>query len=110
AHGVMRRPLPIAIATSAVLVALGLPFLGVRFTGVDASVLPTSASARQVQDAIHARVPEHVVAARSTLVRVRRLGGVASMTAPRPLGGGLWAADVTPVARPMSGGAKDLVR
>jgi uncharacterized membrane protein YdfJ with MMPL/SSD domain len=110
AHGVMRWPLPIALATSAVLVALGLPFLGVRFTGVDASVLPTSASARQVQDAIHARAPEHVVAARSTLVRVRQLGGVASMTAPRPLGGGLWAADVTPVARPMSGGAKDLVR
>ncbi len=58
----MRRPLPIAVATAAVLVALGLPFLGVRFTGVDASVLPTSASARQVQDAIHARAPEHVVA------------------------------------------------
>ena len=62
AHAVMRRPLPIAVATAAVLVALGLPFIGVRFTGVDASVLPTSASARQVQDAIHARAPEHVVA------------------------------------------------
>ncbi len=32
------------------------------------------------------------------------------MTTPRPLGGGLWTADVTPIARPMSGGAKDLVR
>ena len=110
AHGVMRWPLPIALATAAVLIALGLPFLGVRFTGVDASVLPTSASARQVQDAIHARAPEHVVASRATLVRVRELRGVAAMTGPRPLGGGLWAADVTPVARPMSGGAKNLVR
>jgi len=110
AHGVMRWPLPIALATAAVLIALGLPFLGVRFTGVDASVLPTSASARQVQDAIHARAPEHVVASRATLVRVRELRGVTAMTAPRPLGGGLWAADVTPVARPMSGGAKNLVR
>jgi RND superfamily putative drug exporter len=111
AHGVMRWPLPIAIATAAVLVALGLPFLGVRFTGVDASVLPTSATARQVQDAIHARAPEHVVTrSRSTLVRVRRLSGIAAMTPPRPLGDGLWTADVTPVARPMSGGAKDLVR
>jgi uncharacterized membrane protein YdfJ with MMPL/SSD domain len=111
AHGVMRRPLPIALATAAVLVALGLPFLGVRFTGVDASVLPTSASARQVQDAIHARAPEHVVVlSRSTLARVRRLPGVAAMTAPRPLGGGIWTADVTPAARPMSGGAKQLVR
>src|SRR5690242_11199860 len=110
AHGVMRRPLPIALATAAVLVALGLPFLGVRFTGVDASVLPTSASARQVQDAIHARAPEHVVSSRAALARVRELHGVAAMTAPRSLGGGLWTADVTPVARPMSGGAKDLVR
>ena len=110
AHAVMRRPLPIAVATAAVLVALGLPFIGVRFTGVDASVLPTSASARQVQDAIHARAPEHVVGSRSVLARVRDLRGVAAMTTPRPLGGGLWTADVTPIARPMSGGAKDLVR
>ena len=111
AHAVMRRPLPIAVGTAAVLVALGLPFLGVRFTGVDASVLPTSASARQVQDEIHARAPEHVVArSRSALARVKRLPGVAAMTAPRPLGGGLWTADVTPAARPMSGGAKQLVR
>ena len=94
----------------AVLIALGLPFLGVRFTGVDASVLPTSASARQVQDGIRARAPEHVVASRSTLLRVPQLRGVAAMTAPRPLGGGLWTADVTPAARPMSSGAKDLVR
>ena len=110
AHLVMRRPLPIAIATAALLVALGLPFAGVRFTGVDASVLPTSASARQVQDAIHARAPEHVVASRAALGRVRGLRGIAAMTAPRSLGRGLWTADVTPVARPMSGGAKDLVR
>jgi len=101
AHAVMRRPLPIA---------LGLPFIGVRFTGVDASVLPTSSSARQVQDAIHARAPEHVVASRAVLFRVGELPGVAAITTPRPLGGGLWTADVTPVARPMSGGAKDLVR
>ena len=110
AHGVMRRPLPIAVATSAVLIALGLPFLGVRFTGVDASVLPTSASARQVQNAIHARAPEHVVASRAALGRVRQLPGIAAMTLPRPLGGGLWTADVTPAARPMSSGAKHLVR
>ena len=110
AHGVMRRPLPIAVATAVLLVALGLPFLGVRFTGVDASVLPTSASARQVQDAIHARAPEHVVAPRATFADVRRLPGVAEMTPPRPLRGGLWTADVTSVARPMSGGAKELDR
>jgi RND superfamily putative drug exporter len=111
AHGVMRRPLPIALATAAVLVALGLPFLGVRFVGVDASVLPASASARQVQDAIHAQAPEHVVAhSRAAFEQVRRLPGVAAVTTPRPLGGGLWTADVTSVARPMSAGAKELDR
>jgi RND superfamily putative drug exporter len=111
AHGVMRRPLPIAVGTAAVLVALGLPFLGVRFTGVDASVLPTSASARQVQDDVHTHAPEHVVThSRATLALVARLPGVASITSPRPLGSGLWTADVTSVARPMSAGAKTLDR
>jgi RND superfamily putative drug exporter len=109
AHGVRHRPLPIAVATAAVLVALGLPFLGVRFTGVDASVLPESASARQVQDAVHSRSPEHVVVrSRATLDEIRRLPGVAATTAARPLGGGVWTADVTPRARPMTEAAKEL--
>src|SRR5581483_880779 len=110
AHGVMRYPLPIAVATAAILVALGLPFLGVRFTGVDASVLPASASARQVQVAIHARSPEHVVVrSRATIARLRALPGVAAVSAARPVGGGLWTADVTPRSQPMSAGAKALI-
>jgi RND superfamily putative drug exporter len=111
AHGVMRRPLPIAVVTAAVLVALGLPFLGVRFTGVDASVLPKSASARQVQNIVQARAPEHVVThSRAMLARIAQLPGVSSETARRSLGGGLWTADVTPAARPMSPAAKKLDR
>jgi uncharacterized membrane protein YdfJ with MMPL/SSD domain len=111
AHLVMRRPLPIAVATATILVALGLPFVGVRFTGVDASVLPTSASARQVQDALGSNAPEHVVASsRGALNRVRALPGVAASTAPRPLGGGLWTTDVTLRGRSMSGAAKETVR
>src|SRR3712207_3844389 len=38
-HGVMRRPVVVAVAASAVLLTMGLPFTGVQFTGVDASVL-----------------------------------------------------------------------
>jgi uncharacterized membrane protein YdfJ with MMPL/SSD domain len=111
AHAVMHRPLPIAVATATVLVALGLPFLGVRFTGVDASVLPESASARQVQDAIHSRSPEHVVVdSRTTIDAIRHLPGVAATTAPRALGDGLWTADVTARARPMTAEAKQLDR
>jgi RND superfamily putative drug exporter len=45
---VMRRPVPLGLAVTALLVALGLPFLGVRFGLPDDRVLPTSASAHQV--------------------------------------------------------------
>jgi RND superfamily putative drug exporter len=52
AMAVMRRPLPIATAVVAVLLVLGAPFLGVRFGLPDDRVLPTSASSRQVAEAI----------------------------------------------------------
>jgi RND superfamily putative drug exporter len=45
---VMLRAAPIAVLSSALLLALGLPFLRVAFTAADSRVLPPSASARQV--------------------------------------------------------------
>jgi RND superfamily putative drug exporter len=54
AMAVMRRPVPIATAVVAVLLLLGAPFLGVRFGLPDDRVLPSSASSRQVADAIRA--------------------------------------------------------
>src|SRR5690349_6074883 len=45
---VMRFPARIAIATTALLLLLGIPFLQIHFTSVDAQVLPKTASARQV--------------------------------------------------------------
>jgi uncharacterized membrane protein YdfJ with MMPL/SSD domain len=54
---VMRRPAPIAIVTAAVLIVLGIPFWSIKFTSVDAQVLPTSASARQVDDVLRADFP-----------------------------------------------------
>ncbi len=116
-HWVMRRPLPIALVSATILLALGLPFLGVRFVGVDATVLPTSASARQAQDLISTQFavgldsPVHVVArSRATAHVVRSLPDVASVTAPRPIGAGQWSFDVVPQAGAMSRSTKDLVR
>jgi RND superfamily putative drug exporter len=43
---VMRRPAPIAVAAAVLLIVIGLPFLRIEFTGVDASVLPEQRSAR----------------------------------------------------------------
>jgi len=47
---VMRRAVPIGLAVVVLLVALGAPFLGVRWGFPDDRVLPTSASAHQVGD------------------------------------------------------------
>lgn len=51
---VMKRAVPIGVATVAVLIMLGLPFLGVRPGFPDDRVLPTSASAHQVGDLLRA--------------------------------------------------------
>ena len=71
---VMRRPGPIAAATAVLLIALGLPFLRIEFTGVDASVLPHGPlRARGAGRARH-RVPArtHVADLRRGAVRRRR--------------------------------------
>ncbi|MBX7451037.1 MMPL family transporter [Mycolicibacterium sp. 3033] len=47
---VMRRPIPIGAAVVALLLLLGLPFLGATWGFPDDRVLPQSASARQVGD------------------------------------------------------------
>ena len=54
---VMRRPIPIATVSAAFLIALGIPFLSIKFTSVDAQVLPASASARQVDDVMRSDFP-----------------------------------------------------
>jgi uncharacterized membrane protein YdfJ with MMPL/SSD domain len=54
---VMRRPIGIATATAALLIVLGIPFWSLKFTSVDAQVLPDSASARQVDNVMRAEFP-----------------------------------------------------
>jgi uncharacterized membrane protein YdfJ with MMPL/SSD domain len=54
---VMRRPIGIATVTATVLIVLGIPFYSLKFTSVDAQVLPESASARQVDDVMRAEFP-----------------------------------------------------
>ena len=54
---VMRRPIGIATVTAAILIVLGIPFWSLKFTSVDAQVLPESASARQVDNVMRAQFP-----------------------------------------------------
>jgi uncharacterized membrane protein YdfJ with MMPL/SSD domain len=101
---VMRRPAPVAAGSAALLIALGMPFLGIKFTSVDASVLPDKSDARQVYESLRAEFPPNrdapIVIATSTrearpLARkVQALPGVDGVTAPRPVGEGtavVWA-------------------
>jgi RND superfamily putative drug exporter len=62
ATAVMRRALPIGIVVTAFLLFLGSPFLGIKFGYPDDRVLPTSATSRQVGDALRADYPSNTAA------------------------------------------------
>jgi uncharacterized membrane protein YdfJ with MMPL/SSD domain len=98
---VMRRPAGIATVTVALLIVLGLPFWNLKFTSVDAQVLPTSASARQVDDVLRADFPPFRDSpvrllvengSQKDIVQIQReLGGMEGIVAvnpPRPLSNG----------------------
>ena len=100
AQALMRRPWPVAIAATALLLVLGLPFLSTRFTGVDASVLPASVSSRVVDTALRKDFPATFVspayavvhgdaAAKAYAAAARRLPD-AALVLPRRLAPGAW--------------------
>ena len=63
----MRRAVPVGLAIVAVLIALGLPFTGVKWGVPDDRVLPPSASARQVGDQLRTDF-DHDLATNVTVV------------------------------------------
>jgi RND superfamily putative drug exporter len=123
AQFVTRRPARIAVASAAVLIALGIPFTQIRFISVDARVLPSSASARQVQDSLNTQFPPHrtnplevVVGvragspqARALASRISRLPDVAAVARPQPAGRSLSLLQVAPLHDPLSAATKQLV-
>ncbi len=64
---VMRRPVLVALSVGALLVALGLPFAGVRFGLPDDRVLPTTASTRQASDVLRREFPSRDTASLSVV-------------------------------------------
>src|SRR4051794_16624323 len=119
---VMRRPLPIALATSLLLVVLALPALDIRFTAVDATVLPAGEAGRQVDASLRADFdgaatgPVLVVAdagpkrAAPLVGRLRGLPGVAAVAPPEAVAPGLSSIDVVPRARVLDDATQALVR
>jgi RND superfamily putative drug exporter len=123
-HVVMRRPAPIAIASAALLIAVGIPFTHVKFIQADARVLPTSASARQVDTALDRQFPpnrtsplEVVVGAPATSAQVKQLAtrigslpGVSAVAPAQPAGGHDALIAVAPVHGPLTSQTRQLVR
>jgi len=125
AQFVTRRPAQVAVASAAVLIALGIPFFTqIRFISADARVLPASASAHQVQTALDAHFPpnrtsplEVVVGApasspavRSLSKRIARLPGVSAVAPAQAAGRGTALLEVAPVHGPLTASTEQLVR
>jgi RND superfamily putative drug exporter len=120
----MRRPGRIAALSAALLIALGIPFTGIRFITVNASVLPHSASARQVDDTLAREFPpnrtspaEVVVGApaRSTQVKalaaqISRLPDVSAVAPAQAAGANNSLLAVASVQGPLSRATEQLVR
>jgi putative drug exporter of the RND superfamily len=97
ATAVMRRPLPIALGVTALLVLLGTPFLRLSVGLPDERVLPESSEARHVSERIHTGFPGDSAEAFSIVVEhiddpaalaayatdVSSIAGVARVEGPR---------------------------
>ncbi|AXT86115.1 hypothetical protein C6I20_13575 [Aeromicrobium sp. A1-2] len=108
---VMRFPVGTAIAGAAVLLALGTPFLGVKFTGVDATVLPEGSPSKSVDSILRSEfvgaesspIIVAVTAPQSGAADIQTfasslgsLDGAGQVAEPRFLGRDTWQVDVIP--------------
>jgi uncharacterized membrane protein YdfJ with MMPL/SSD domain len=124
-HLVMRRPGAVAAASAALLIVIGIPFTGIKFIGVDPTILPKSASAHEAFMLVNTTFPPnrtnptYVVirapsSAKSDLQayaqRVRSLPGAAAVEPPRQVGGGYWRIDVVSKTTYLDKQSQTLVR
>jgi RND superfamily putative drug exporter len=118
---VMRFPGRIAAASAALLIALGIPFLAIEFTSVDARVLPEAASARQVDDTLRADFPPFRTTpvqiavsgdageARRVAREAARVEGVAAVNPPTTLDGDVSVVEAVPSRGPLTDQSQDAV-
>jgi RND superfamily putative drug exporter len=122
-HLVMRRPAQVAVASAALLIALGISFTHIKFIQTDARVLPSTESARQVDTALKSQFPpnrtsplEVVVGAPASSALARQLGARigslpdVSAIATQPAGPHNALIAVAPIHAPLSSQTEQLVR
>ena len=121
ARFVLTHPVSVAICAIAVMVFAGLPFLRVELTQANAQILPTDASARQVDDAIDENFTSDpadrivVVAANAQVGRAAQRNLTAEPTVIRTQGPvrlptGIYRVDAQLGVDPFSDAALDTVR
>ncbi len=125
ANGVMHRPVLVAVGTTVLLLAIASPALGVRWSGIDATVLPTSQSARVVSDTVARDFPPSndanailVVASAPASARpalasyagqLAKLPGIAQASGPVALAPGTWEITLASPADPISAAGQQAV-
>jgi uncharacterized membrane protein YdfJ with MMPL/SSD domain len=123
ARYVTSRPRRVATLTILLLLALGLPFTGIRFISVTASVLPKSASAHQVEETLRREFPPNRTSPVEVVVgapagsrqvaalagQIRRLPDVSAVAPAQPAGSHTAVLAVAPTQRPLSQSTKQLV-
>jgi RND superfamily putative drug exporter len=121
----MRRPALVAIVTTAGLLVIASPALGIRWSGIDASVLPASKSARVVSDELARKFPAQdlntiTIAARAPRTagpelaayeaRLRTVPGITTARPPAYLGRGAWKLTLGANSDPISAAAQHTVQ
>jgi uncharacterized membrane protein YdfJ with MMPL/SSD domain len=120
---VMRRPVGIATVTAALLIVLGIPFYSLKFTSVDAQVLPDSASARQVDDVLRSDFPPFRDSPIRLLVengskqsvtaiqgQLRGLDGIVAVNPPRQLPNGDYVIEAVSNSPYITDSSRNLVK
>jgi uncharacterized membrane protein YdfJ with MMPL/SSD domain len=115
AHGVVRRPAPVALISALVLLAAAIPALHLQFTSPGANLLPASAESHQVETALARSFPANAGEATEIIFKgphssaqrlARTAAGVAgrlgSVAAPAYLGRGTWEIVLLPHGSPYS--------
>jgi uncharacterized membrane protein YdfJ with MMPL/SSD domain len=100
-HFIMRRPVPVATLSALFLIVLGIPFLNIKFTSVDASILGEEHSASQVDSVLKSEFPPNRDNPVRLLVQnaspaelaevqseVQGVDGIAQVNPPQPLPNG----------------------
>jgi uncharacterized membrane protein YdfJ with MMPL/SSD domain len=124
ARWVMRRPALVAVGAAALMCVLAAPTLGLNWTGVDATSLPTSQSARTVFETSQREFPKAdaspifvaVEAPRGDAAKVAsyagalgEVAGVDEVGKPAFLGHGVWKVEVGAPGAPSSGPVQGVV-